>query len=593
MPSPLPSPSSPFPPDEGLLPPHSSVIRSPPSRASGRVPEPATCDLCAHQWVFVLSTGRAGSTTIMEALNALPGVHVGGENQASLEAAAELLGRFTETQIREQVTLDFAGNTGAGNTHALLCSLQQWFRELAGGAAPQLADGLPEPIRALGFKELLSPRSRSTTYDHADRAPPSRHLPVDLDAAAAPRWLHALNTIFPCARIVFNTRSNTVEQAQSAFHKEQGTQPAELSALNELVGRLHAQRGDARSFHLAKEDISADSLTRLAGWLGFYCEFESTPHANDGGSGSSSRYHSDLDGARVNCGGARPHAALGTEVEAALRANVTFGVKHTSSFPERRDSLRMLIKSIRLDYATQPILVAYDGDHVYGDTGSEGERYLHLSRGSAGLGAGRNAIVRHTTTEFVMIIDDDVSFHEGTRVGTLLAHMLRDPALGLAAACYHPNDCYANNLKIEGRRVTSDPVRLGSKSSGLTRAHMVHNLFVARTSVLRAHPWDERQSLMEHETFFAQLLTHGIMVGVDPNVTALHHNDPQTRTLAYKELRHKEEDHLQWLCRNFPRLSVWQMPCTLALGSNLGLVALAYADPPPSHPLIAPRRLDR
>jgi hypothetical protein len=35
-----------------------------------------TCDLCAHDWLFVLSTGRAGSTSIMQAINNLPGVHV-------------------------------------------------------------------------------------------------------------------------------------------------------------------------------------------------------------------------------------------------------------------------------------------------------------------------------------------------------------------------------------------------------------------------------------------------------------------------------------------------------------------------------------
>ena len=48
------------------------------------------CDLCEGRHVFVLGTGRSGSTTILEALNSLPGVALSGENHASLEAAEEL-----------------------------------------------------------------------------------------------------------------------------------------------------------------------------------------------------------------------------------------------------------------------------------------------------------------------------------------------------------------------------------------------------------------------------------------------------------------------------------------------------------------------
>ena len=52
------------------------------------------CDLCAEQWVFVLATGRSGSTSIVEALNSLPGVSLANENQASLDASATLLERY-------------------------------------------------------------------------------------------------------------------------------------------------------------------------------------------------------------------------------------------------------------------------------------------------------------------------------------------------------------------------------------------------------------------------------------------------------------------------------------------------------------------
>jgi hypothetical protein len=32
------------------------------------------CDLCADQWLFVISTGRSGSTSLMTMLNLVPGM---------------------------------------------------------------------------------------------------------------------------------------------------------------------------------------------------------------------------------------------------------------------------------------------------------------------------------------------------------------------------------------------------------------------------------------------------------------------------------------------------------------------------------------
>ena len=99
-------------------------------------PGAETCDLCAHEWVFILSTGRAGSTSIMEALNALPNVKISGENQASLEAATELLSRHLEHIDREMVVQNASTNAamahGNVDKKALLCNLQRWFVELSG-----------------------------------------------------------------------------------------------------------------------------------------------------------------------------------------------------------------------------------------------------------------------------------------------------------------------------------------------------------------------------------------------------------------------------------------------------------------------------
>ena len=202
---------------------------------------------------------------------------------------------------------------------------------------------------------------------------------------------------------------------------------------------------------------------------------------------------------------------------------LTLGIKHVSDFEERRRTLTTLITSVRDQYPLLPILVAYEGAYHYEPAfGASNEEYIRCT--AKGLSVGRNTIVAHVQTEFVMIVDDDVEFHRGTRLGTLVAHLQHDPALGLVAACYYPSDCYAYNLKLDATHVRVEEVSpVAGELVGPIRAEVVHNCFVARTAVLQSHPWDSRQQLMEHETFFAALASSGIAVGYDPRVTLYHH----------------------------------------------------------------------
>lgn len=164
--------------------------------------------------------------------------------------------------------------------------------------------------------------------------------------------------------------------------------------------------------------------------------------------------------------------------------------------------------------------------------------------------------------------DDDVLFHRATRVELLVAHLHRNSQLVVAAGCYHPAVCYAHRLVVKGRSVVAEHVpSMASNVSSLVPATLVQNAFVARVQTLREHPWDERQQLMEHETFFASLATAGHLVGFDPSVTLLH--SKADRSYEYFLARHREALFLQFTCRNFPRVDVWEMPFfTLNCGSR-------------------------
>ena len=58
------------------------------------------CNLCAQKWVFILSAGRSGSTSLLEGLNSLPGVSLGGENFAMINVAREMVDRADKLQQR-------------------------------------------------------------------------------------------------------------------------------------------------------------------------------------------------------------------------------------------------------------------------------------------------------------------------------------------------------------------------------------------------------------------------------------------------------------------------------------------------------------
>ena len=114
-----------------------------------------------------------------------------------------------------------------------------------------------------------------------------------------------------------------------------------------------------------------------------------------------------------------------------------------------------------------------------------------------------------------MILDDDVLFHNATNVGRLIGHLRADPTLALVAACHHPHDCYAHSFVVEGSTVHQRAVR-SEQAAGLHLSDITHNVFVARAPLLKAHPWDERQQMLEHETFFLNLKALHYQVGFDP-----------------------------------------------------------------------------
>lgn len=257
-----------------------------------------------------------------------------------------------------------------------------------------------------------------------------------------------------------------------------------------------------------------------------------------------------------------------------VAAKVTVGIKHTSTFAQRRASLVALLGSIRRFYGRSlPIIVTDEGDEDVAvsqhrmQLRGQGVTVLVLAAGS-GLSHGRNQIVAAAATEYVALMDDDVSFQPTTSLPTLVDALDSDSGSALAGGCYTDDsgesNCYNMNFHVDegGSTVRVVP---SVPTSGCHKVDVTHNFFVARTAVLRRFGWDARQKMMEHETFFYQLYLHRLGVMACPNVTVRHPNKLSSagatdRNYTRNSIRFREERFAQYLCKNFPELARMTTP---------------------------------
>ena len=243
------------------------------------------CDLCSQKYVFVLAAGgRTGSTSLLEGLNALPGISLSGENFGVLEdlraefaKVSELVGR----NGRQSPAAYFVPKPDGLLKHAL-CGQQSMVARWAGRMSEQKG----EVEQIYGFKELLQIPSMDSGGEFEAEQPhlPSRHE----------EWVEFLETLFPCSRIVLNLRRDRAAQAQGILDSffDTNADPLsapprtriqkELEAVSQFMLEWHGNRSRlGRSFLMYTEDMDAQRFTELAQWLGQPCTFHSAPNANE------------------------------------------------------------------------------------------------------------------------------------------------------------------------------------------------------------------------------------------------------------------------------------------------------------------------
>ncbi|KAJ1567973.1 Beta-1,4 N-acetylgalactosaminyltransferase 2, partial [Cladochytrium tenue] len=220
--------------------------------------------------------------------------------------------------------------------------------------------------------------------------------------------------------------------------------------------------------------------------------------------------------------------------------NVNAGVTIMIKTLDRITKVFRLVESILERYPTISIVVANDGARaslVEGEGYKRGFYYLPLPF-DVGLSAGRNRMVERAATEYVLTLDDDFVFDEGSSIESLLHALEMPDTAGRVydiAAGKNPDDETRFGLDFCGimRRVgdsgrtlwlgptaaapmvasdvaAATPQRPPPSHAGCDEVEFVPNLFLARRRfLLEQVRWDELLKLGEHEDFFLRARAAG------------------------------------------------------------------------------------
>jgi hypothetical protein len=193
---------------------------------------------------------------------------------------------------------------------------------------------------------------------------------------------------------------------------------------------------------------------------------------------------------------------------------------------ERPRILRRLVASIKRTYPMLEVVVVDDSREP---ARLEGVKTIAMPYDS-GISAGRNEGLRHVTSKYVLLLDDDLVFSRHTRIGPALALMERNPEIDIMGGrlIELPYFRTRESSAAAGGIFPTDlrpAVPIGSSIGGLTVCAKVPNFFVARRDRLALVQWDPRLKLMEHADFFTRAL--GVLATVhNPELKCFHARTP-------------------------------------------------------------------
>jgi len=210
------------------------------------------CDLCAseQQWLFVLSTGHSGATSLAEILNKVPGFYIAGENLGIMDILLdeyESMGKIVKRSERGEP----GWQTKPISQRHVLCAMQAVMRTAIG-------DFKEGQTSVIGFREVR----------HASR-----------------NKLDFFKKVFPCARFILSSQTDLATWSKTLqMHASSPAGDADLEQLQNATREFGFWlRGHPENaFNVKPDDLSARGMNELLSWLGVRgCRFSAVEYADE------------------------------------------------------------------------------------------------------------------------------------------------------------------------------------------------------------------------------------------------------------------------------------------------------------------------
>jgi len=200
---------------------------------------------------------------------------------------------------------------------------------------------------------------------------------------------------------------------------------------------------------------------------------------------------------------------------------------------ERPRILRRLLKSIMRRHPGLHIIIVDDSRDPKSIPGVQ----TIILPYDSGVSAGRHEALRHVTTEYVLVLDDDFVFYRQTGLAAALAIMDNHPRIDVMGGEVIDLPFFGTaDYSREGLFPTDAKATMpgGSSIGGLPVYDKVANFFIARTDRIRLVGWDPQLKRMEHTDFFTR--AKGILTTVfNEKMKCLHAKTPFD--MAYMQKR--------------------------------------------------------
>ena len=233
------------------------------------------CSPCNRRFLFIISTGRSGSTTLLKMFDHLPNVRLSGENWNELYVASQLNTNLDEPHFVDDLVV------GKGRYSKPKEDGAFQHNALPIGAMSCVTQHLVETLDPPEFPE--------DTYEREDDS--KTILGMKLIRLQRASWspfkaAEFLQKSFPCARFVINIRSDT-EALTNSYHTNFNWNVTEPDLVNrtQFLRDLDEHLGYSSTLiDFTYWQHKIDNLNAVIDWLGFEnCAFNAMVHENSEG----------------------------------------------------------------------------------------------------------------------------------------------------------------------------------------------------------------------------------------------------------------------------------------------------------------------